>query len=131
MDIKALPGIKDYRDAEANNVYLKEMKEYGFEIDTIPYYDLRKLTKTFKNYHNATLSTLFYACFFSEKISNEAVLYDMANKIPRLIKVIDETNIGRGHNGKKDFDSSELKFLKENVDNTINSLIDFMVDMNL
>ena len=126
-----MPGIKDYRDAEANNIYLKDMKQYGFEIETIPYYDLRKLTKTFKNYHNATLSTLFYAWFFSEKIKNEAVLYDMANRIPRLIKVIDETNIGRGHNGKKDYDGSELKFLKANVDYTINSLIDFMVDMNL
>jgi hypothetical protein len=107
------------------------MQEYGFQVKTIPYYDLRKLTKTFKNYHNATLGTLFYAWFFSEELNDNTMIPSVAKKMPYMIQVIEDTNIGRGHNGKKDFESSELDFLKKHVDDTVNVLIDLMTEMGL
>ena len=128
---KALPSIKDYKDSDANALYLQRMKAYGFEVKTIPYYDLRKLTKTFRNYNNATLGTLFYAWFFSEEINDNTMIPIIAAKIPYLIQVIEETNTGRGHNGKKDFENKELDFLKMHVDETVNVLIDLMVEMGL
>lgn len=131
ININALSKIKDYKDPDANALYLKKMNEYGFDVKTIPYYDLRKLTKTFNNYHNATLGTLFYAWFFSEEINDENLLPIIAQRIPYLMQVIEDTNIGRGHNGKKDFESRELDFLKGHVDNTVNVLIEMMVEMGL
>ncbi len=131
LNINALPGIKDFKNSDANHLYLCKMKQYGFEVKSIPYYDLRKLSKTFNNYHNGTLGTLFYAWFFSEELSDDSMLPPAAAKIPYLIKLIEETTLGRGHNGKMDFESSELDFLKKHVDEAINVLVDLMADKNL
>lgn len=131
INIDALTIIKDYKDQEANNKCLIEMQKYGFCVKQIPFYDLKKLTKTFKNYHNATLSTLFYAWYYSEQKNEQSMIPIVANKIPKLVKVIDETNICRGHNGKNDYQSSELDFLKKHVDETINNLLYIMTKMGI
>ena len=95
----ALASIKDYKNPDANNAYLKKMQEYGFEVDSIPYYSLSKLSRTFRNYHNGTLGTLFYAWFFSEETYEDSMLPIVAAKLPLLVKVIDATTNDRKHNG--------------------------------
>lgn len=127
----ALPGLKDFKDNNANAFYLQKMQEYGFDVKSIPYYDLAKLTKTFKNYHNGTLGTLFYAWFFSEDMNDNTVLSKIALKAPYLVQVIGVVISTRGHSGKKDFKSEELDFLKKYVDEAINALIDLMTEMGL
>lgn len=131
LNMYALASIKDYKNPDANNAYLKKMQEYGFEVDSIPYYSLSKLSRTFRNYHNGTLGTLFYAWFFSEETYEDSMLPIAAAKLPLLVKVIEATTIGRGHNGKMDFESIDLDFLKEHVDETINTLLDMMAERNL
>lgn len=127
----AVIELKDYRDKEAYQEYLLKMKKDGFDVDKIPYYSLSKLSKTFKNYHNGTLGTLFYAWYFSEKKRKDSILPEVSARIPELVKVISNIILSRKHNGKLDFFDSKLEYLKNTLNRCVNELIDIMTEKSI
>lgn len=123
--------LKDYRNNEANQEYLKLLQDKGFVLDELPYYSLAKLSSTFRNYHNGTLSTLFYAWFFSENSREDSMLPEITAAIPKLVKIIDAIIKIRKHNNKVDFSDKRLDYLKANLVNSVNNLVDIMDKWNI
>lgn len=117
-------SLRDIRELKGK--YTNIFKEKGFHIDEAPYYNLNKVKSVFRNYHNGTLISLFYAWFLSELKADEGILEEIANKVPELIKYLDDVRELRGHNNKVEFDNKKLKYITENFDNSVIGLLEVM-----
>lgn len=129
LNKNAAIGIKEYKNAKKE--YLKLLQEKGFNVDKLPYYSLSKLSNTFRNYRKGTLSTLFYAWFFSEKSKDDNMLTEVASEIPQLVNIIENIISVRKHNDKVDFYDEKLDYIKLNLVDSINKLIDIMFKYNI
>lgn len=123
--------LKDFNDKEAKQSYLKLLQQKGFVVDELPYYALYKLTNTFRNYHMGTLSTLFYAWFFSENFREDSMISDVAFAIPELVNIVEAIVKMRQHNKKSDYFDEQLNYIKANFDGCVNNLIDIMDRWNI
>lgn len=114
--------------SEAYNQQLtQEMAAFGFDILTAPYYSSYGISKAFSNYRMGTLGTNFYVWYLSEVIQPDCMLAEIGAKCPQLIRVINDTVSTREHKGKMSFQDARLTYIKENLKETINSVVDIMV----
>ncbi|MBC3803552.1 hypothetical protein GH808_03760 [Acetobacterium fimetarium] len=127
----AMINVLDSSKPEKRDELLAEMRAFGFEIEETPFYYKDKVLKTFRDYTNGTLLTLFYAWYYSETKRKDNVLHKLAPRSPGFIKLMSEIHNNRGHDGKMDFNDKRLDYTKKNIDQSINSMLDLMFENGL
>lgn len=118
--------VKDSSNPASRAELLKEMQQFGFDVERIPYHYTNRVLATFRDYTQGTLITLFYAWYYSEVHREDNMLGEVAHRCPELIKLIDEMHFNREHSGKMNFDSNDLDFTKKHIDNAVNTLLDVL-----
>lgn len=114
-------------DPEYGKELKKDMQNFGFSISRVPYFNNISITKSFRNYRMGTLGSNFYVWYLSECQQPDCMLNELGNKCPNFIKLVDDTIQTREHKGKMVFSDSRLNFLKNNIVETINGIVDLMI----
>lgn len=127
---KALKGLKPYSDEYGKEI-LNRMREQGFRLTEIPYYSLPNISKSFHNYEMGTMQTNFYVWYFSELEQPDSMIPEAAEAAPNLIQVIRDAIEAREHKGWMDYGDERLDFMKKELANCINQLIDLMIRRGL
>lgn len=127
---KAMRNLKPYTDEYGGQI-MEQMRNQGFQVTEIPYYDLSKISKSFRNYKMGTMQTNFYAWYFSEMEQPDNMISEVAQDVPNLVQVISDAVKVRRHTGIIDYADAGLGFLKKELVNCINQLVDLMIRRGL
>lgn len=120
--------VKDSSKQEERDELLTEMRDLGFYIDEIPFYYKNRVMDTIRNYSQGSIITLFYAWYFSEKLQEDSMLYDLARRCPVFIKLIINVHNNRGHSGKMKYTDKNLDFTKKNIDEAVNVMLEMLFE---
>lgn len=120
--------VKDSSKQEERDELLTEMRDLGFYIDEIPFYYKNRVMDTIRNYSQGSIITLFYAWYFSEKLQEDSMLYDLARRCPVFIKLIINVHNNRGHSGKMKYTDKNLDFTKKNIDDAVNVMLEMLFE---
>lgn len=126
----ALSGLEGYSE-EYGKRLLKEMKDAGFNVNTIPYYSLPNISKSFDNFRMGTLQSNFYVWYFSEKEQPDNMITEVAMTIPNLVQIISDVVEIRQHKGLMEYGDESLTLIKSELNETLNKLIDLMIQRGL
>lgn len=121
--------IKSYE--ENKELVKKKLKEAGFELEETPYYNLRNVGRTLRNYRKGTLITLLYAWLYSEFRSKDDFLKKVALGNGNLIAIINKIGALRGHNESVPFKNKEVQYLFKNNQNSIIALLEVMEEYGI
>lgn len=126
----ALSDLKPYTEEYGKEI-LRQFREDGFEVDTIPYYSLPNVSKSFSNYKMGTMQSNFYVWYFSELKQPDNIIPELAEVCPGFVQVVSDAVSAREHKGIKDYSDDSLSFIKTNLVNCINQIVDLMIRRGL
>lgn len=126
IEKKALSRLEAYTD-EYGEKLLEQMRRQGFHVRSIPYYSLQNISKSFGNYRMGTMQSNFYAWYFSELERPDNMIPELAALCPDFVQVISDAVEVRSHAGIKEYADESLAFIKENLVNCVNQMIDLMI----
>lgn len=130
LEKKTLSKLETYSD-EYGKAIILQMQENGFNIKSLPYYSLANISKSFNNYKMGTMQSNFYVWYFSEMGKSDNMLPEVARVAPNLIQVISDAVEARSHKGLMNYDDNSLNYIKEELNNCINKLIELMIQRGL
>lgn len=125
---ESISMVKDSSKQEERDELLAEMREFGFNVDEIPFYYKNRVMDTIRNYSQGSIITLFYAWYYSEKLQEDSMLYDLARRCPIFIKLIINVHNNRGHSGKMKYTDKSLDFTKKNIDEAVNTMLEMLFE---
>lgn len=127
---EALGKLKGYTDKYGEEL-LEQIKAHGFHIRSIPYYSLPNISKSFGDYENGMMQSNFYVWYFSELEQPDNLILELAKRCPNFVQVISDAVEVRRHTGIMPYADKSLDFIKENLVDCINQIIDLMVRRGL
>ena len=130
IEKNALKNLKGYTDEYGAEI-LKQMKKQGFNVSSIPYYSLPNISKSFGNYRTGTMQSNFYVWYFSELEQPDNLIPELAEMCPNFVQVISDAVDVRSHAGIKTYSDNSLDFIKENMVDCVNQIIDLMIRRGL
>ena len=130
LNKNALSELEGYTE-EYGKKLLKEMKDAGFHITSIPYYSLPNISKSFDNYRMGTLQSNFYVWYFSEKKQPDNMIPEVAKAIPNFVQIVSDVVAIRQHKGLKEYGDDSLILIKRELNDSLNGLVDLMVQRGL
>ncbi len=125
---ESISMVKDSSKQEERDELLAEMRDFGFNVDEIPFYYKNRVMDTIRNYSQGSIITLFYAWYYSEKLQEDSMLYDLARRCPIFIKLIINVHNNRGHSGKMKYTDKSLDFTKKNIDEAVNTMLEMLFE---
>lgn len=125
---ESISMVKDSSKQEERDELLTEMRDFGFNVDDIPFYYKNRVMDTIRNYSQGSIITLFYAWYYSEKLQEDSMLYDLARRCPIFIKLIINVHNNRGHSGKMKYTDKSLDFTKKNIDEAVNTMLEMLFE---
>ena len=120
-----------YHADEYGKELLEKMRSNGFIVDSIPYYSLPNISKSFGNYRMGTMQSNFYVWFFSELEQPDNMITELAEICPNFVQVISDAVAAREHKGIKEYSDKSLDFIKENLVDCVNQIVDLMIRRGL
>lgn len=130
IEKKALSNLKGYTD-EYGKELLEQIKAQGFNADSIPYYSLPNISKSFGDYRMGTMQSNFYVWYFSELEQPDNLLPELAEICPNFVQVISNAVDVRSHAGIKAYSDKCLDFIKSNLVECVNQIVDLMIRRGL
>lgn len=130
IEKKALCNLKGYTD-EYGEELLKQIKVQGFNASSIPYYSLPNISKSFGNYKMGTMQSNFYVWYFSELEQPDNLIPELAVICPNYVQVISDAVDVRNHAGIKAYSDKSLDYIKANLIDCVNQIIDLMIRRGL
>lgn len=130
IERSALSKLKGFTD-EYGTELLEQIKSHGFIVNSIPYYSLPNISKSFNNYRMGTLQSNFYVWYFSELEQPDNMLLELAKICPNFVQVISDTIVAREHKGIKEYSDKSLDFIKTNLVDCVNQILDLMIQRGL
>lgn len=110
LERAALSDLKPYTEEYGKEI-LRQFREDGFEVDTIPYYSLPNVSKSFSNYKMGTMQSNFYVWYFSELKQPDNIIPELAEVCPGFVQVVSDAVSAREHKGIK-LSTSSIHFLR-------------------
>lgn len=130
MEKKALSKLEGYTD-EYGEKLLEQMKTHGLNVNSIPYYSLPNISKSFGNYKMGTMQSNFYVWYFSELEQPDNMIPELAERCPDFVQVISDAVEVRSHTGIKPYSDKSLDFIKDKLIDCVNQIIDLMIQRGL
>ena len=130
IEKKALSKLEAYTDDYGVKL-LRQFRDQGFRVNSIPYYSLQNISKSFNNYKMGTLQSNFYAWYFSELERPDNMIFDLAKASPDFVQVVSDAVKAREHKGIKEYSDVSLNFIKDNLIDCINEIVDLMIQRGL
>lgn len=130
IEKRALCKLEAYSD-EYGEKLLRQFREQGFCVNSIPFYALPNISKSFSNYKMGTLQSNFYVWYFSELEQPDNIILELAEVCPNFVQVVSDAVDAREHKGMKDYSDESLTFIKENLIDCVNQIIDLMIQRGL
>lgn len=125
---ESISVVKDSSKQDERDELLAEMRDFGFNVDEIPFYYKNRVMDTIRNYSQGSIITLFYAWYYSETLQEDSMLYDLARRCPDFIKLIIDVHNNRGHSGKMKYTDKSLDFTKKNIDEAVNIMLEMLFE---
>lgn len=125
---ESISVVKDSSKQDERDKLLAEMRDFGFNVDEIPFYYKNRVMDTIRNYSQGSIITLFYAWYYSETLQEDSMLYDLARRCPDFIKLIIDVHNNRGHSGKMKYTDKSLDFTKKNIDEAVNIMLEMLFE---
>lgn len=130
IEKKALSKLKGYTD-EYGEELLEQFKAHGFHVSAIPFYSLPNISKSFGNYRNGMMQSNFYVWYFSELEQPDNLLPELAELCPNFVRVISDAVEVRSHPGIMEYSDKSLDFIKANLVECVNQIVDLMIRRGL
>lgn len=130
IEKKALSKLEAYSD-EYGEKLLRQFNEQGFHVNSIPFYSLPNISKSFGNYKMGTMQSNFYVWYFSELEQPDNIIPELAEVCPYFVQVVSDAVDAREHKGIKDYSDESLTFIKANLVDCVNQIIDLMIRRGL
>lgn len=130
IEKKALSKLEAFTD-EYGDKLLKQFQEQGFCVKSIPFYALPNISKSFGNYKMGTMQSNFYVWYFSELEQPDNIIPELAEVCPSFVQVVSDAVDAREHKGIKDYADESLTYIKENLIDCINQVVDLMIRRGL
>lgn len=130
IEKRALSNLKPYTE-EYGEWILSQFREHGFQVNSIPYYSLPNISKSFGNYKMGTMQSNLYVWYFSELEQPDNIIPELAEICPYFIQVISDAVEVREHKGIKEFSNDSLTFIKNNLVDFVNQIVDLMIRRGL
>ena len=73
----------------------------------------------------------FYVWFFSELEQPDNMITELAEICPNFVQVISDAVAAREHKGIKEYSDKSLDFIKENLVDCVNQIVDLMIRRGL
>ena len=127
---RALRNLEAYSEKYGKKL-LNQFQQQGFVVRSIPYYSLPNISKSFNNFRMGTMQSNFYVWYFSELEQPDNLVPELVDECPEIIQVVSEAVVAREHKGIKDYADKSLSYLKENLVDCINHIIDLMIRRGL
>lgn len=128
LEMNSISLVKDSSKQEERDELLAEMRDFGFDIDEIPFYYKNRVMDTIRNYTQGSIITLFYAWYYSEKLKEDNMLNDLALRCPNFIRLMINVHNNRGHSGKMKYTDKNLDFTKKNIDGAVNAMLEMLFE---
>ena len=130
IEKKALSKLEMYTEDYGEKL-LQQFRNLGFNVNSMPYYSLQNISKSFSNYKMGTLQSNFYVWYFSELERPDNMIPELAELCPNFVQVLSDAVVAREHKGLKEYSDKSLDFIKENLIDCINQIVDLMIRRGL